>query len=84
MGKGVAVLVKVSLILSFKRGGEKRVSNLKLQVKAMGMIQDKYERRFLHWNLPRNKQCLFREEVIFEFPLPNLTLHHRCLKSKLE
>ena len=34
------------------------------QVKAMGMIQDKYERRFLLWNLPRNKQCLFREEVI--------------------
>ena len=34
------------------------------QVKAMCMIQDKYERRFLLWNLPRNKQCLFREEVI--------------------
>ena len=34
------------------------------QVKAMCMIQDKYERRFLLWNLPRNKQCLFREEGI--------------------
>ena len=34
------------------------------QVKAMCMIQDKYERRFLFWTLPRNKQCLFREEVV--------------------
>ena len=34
------------------------------QVKTMCMIQDKYERRFLLWNLPRNKQCLFREEVV--------------------
>ena len=33
-------------------------------VKAMCMIQDKYERRFLLWNLPRNKQCLFRGEII--------------------
>lgn len=33
------------------------------QVKAMCMIQDKYERRF-HLNLPWNKQCLFSEEVI--------------------
>jgi len=33
------------------------------QVKAMCMIQDKYERMF-HLNLPWNKQCLFSEEVI--------------------
>ena len=54
------------------------------QVKVMGMTQDKYERRFLHWNLQATQAVPFRRGGNFESPLPNPTLHHRCLKSKLE
>ena len=41
------------------------------QVKAICLCQDKYE-------------GAFSERREFWIPLPNSTLHHRCLKSKLE
>ena len=45
------------------------------QVKAMGMIQDKYERRFLHWNLQATQAVPFQRGGNFESPCQIL----RCI-----